>query len=42
MTELEGLVKTMSGDQRTAAQARLSRWLASSERSEPLLAQAAG
>jgi uncharacterized protein len=42
MTELEGLVKSMSGDQKAAAQRQLSRWVATSARSEDVLVKAAG
>ena len=40
MAELESLVKSMSGSQKAAAQQRLSRWIATSERSEDLPAKA--
>jgi uncharacterized protein len=42
MTELEGLVKSMSGNQKATAQQRLSRWVATSERGEEVLAKAIG
>ena len=42
MTELEGLVKSMTGDQKATAQQRLSRWIAISERGKDVLVKATG
>lgn len=42
MTELEGVVKSMSGNQKATAQRRLSRWIATSEPGEAVLAKAFG